>query len=205
MRKTVVALVAVASVLAAAAPAWAHEEITPKQFPTGQPTFFMLSAANEQKADLTKVTLTAPKGVAFGATTREPPGWTVNRTDAAITWTGGAVKPDTFEQWGYEIDSADQPGALTYRVTLGFADGKSDDVNVVVTAVAPGSTATTIATTPATTAKPSSSSSTRANVALGLGAVALVASLVALGLAARKRANGGAAAASGGTGAKQDW
>jgi hypothetical protein len=223
MRKTVAVLVAVAAVLSAAAPAWAHEEINPKQFPTGQPTFFMLSAANEQKADLTKVTLTAPKGVAFGATTKEPPGWTVNRADDVITWTGGAVKPDTFDQWGYEIESADQPGVLTYKVTLGYADGKSDDVNVAVTAVAPG-TATTAAPAPAggattiaapettAAAAPVKSSSgnaarTRANVALGLGAVALVASLVALGLAARKRANGGGAApaAAGGTGAKQDW
>ncbi|MCU1448088.1 MAG: hypothetical protein JWP02_258, partial [Acidimicrobiales bacterium] len=101
MRKTIVVLAAVAAVMAVATPAWAHEEINPKQFPTGQPTFFMLSAANEQTADLTKVTLTAPKGVAFGATTHEPQGWTVNRTDAVITWNGGAVKPDTFEQWGY--------------------------------------------------------------------------------------------------------
>jgi uncharacterized protein YcnI len=223
MRRIVAVLVAAAAVVAAAAPAWAHEEISPKQFPTGQPTFFMLSAANEEKADLTKVTLTAPKGLPFGSTTHEPSGWTVNRTDEVITWTGGAVKADTFEQWGYEIEGADQPGTLTYKVTLGFADGKSDDVNVVVTAVAPGTTATTaatpspaggattIATTAETTAAPARSSAgnaarTRANVALGLGAVALVASLVALGLAARKRANGAAApAASGGTGAKQDW
>ncbi|MCU1448004.1 MAG: hypothetical protein JWP02_174, partial [Acidimicrobiales bacterium] len=132
----------------------------------------------------------------------------------------GAVKPVTFEQWGYEIDSADQPGVLVYKVTLGFADGKSDDVNVQVTAVAPGTSATTvapvgggttIATTETTVAAPAKSSSAsgaraRANVALGLGAVALVASLVALGLAARKRANGGTAApASGNAGAKQDW
>jgi uncharacterized protein YcnI len=223
MRKTVATLVAVAALLSAGAPAWAHEEINPKQFPTGQPTFFMLSAANEQKADLTKVTLAAPKGVAFGATTKEPPGWTVNRADDVITWTGGAVKPDTFEQWGYEIESADQPGVLTYKVTLGYADGKSDDVNVAVTAVAPGTTATTAAapipgggatttlgTAAAAPAKASSvnAARSRANIALRLAAAALVASLVALGLAARKRANGGTAAppaASGGTGAKQDW
>ena len=180
-------------------------------------------AANEQKADLTKVTLTAPNGTPFGATTHEPSGWTVNRTDQAITWSGGAVKPDTFETWGYEIDSADQPGTLTYKVTLGFADGKSDDVNVQVTAVAPGTTpttavtptpaggATTIATT-ASTAAPAKSSSgsaarTRANIALGIGAVALVLSLVALGLAAQKKRNGGSAApaAAGGSGQKQDW
>jgi uncharacterized protein YcnI len=198
----------VLTTLLAASPAWAHEEINPKSFPTGAPTFFSLSASNEQKADLTKVTLTAPAGVNFGATTKEPPGWTLSKTDSVLTWTGGAVKPDKFEQWGYEIDSADQPGNLTYKVTLGFADGKSDDVNVVVTAVAGGTTATTAATalgssaTPTTVVKatgPIKKDEGRANAALGIGIAALVLALVAGGLALRRR-NGTVAAAP-----EQDW
>ena len=198
--------------------AWAHEEITPKTFPTGKPTFFTLTAANEEKVDLTKVTLNAPQGLAFGATTHEPPGWSVNRTDAQITWTGGTVKPDEFETWGYEIEGADQPGTLPYKVTLGFADGKSDDVEVDVKATgaaksaAPGVTKAG-AKTKVTTAKKagaaktaasrtssSSGSSTTANVALGLGAAALVVSLVALALIARRP---GPAAAPGGQ--RQDF
>jgi uncharacterized protein YcnI len=220
VRKSIVFLAVLAAVLAAAVPAFAHEEINPKQFPTGQPTFFTLTAANEQKANLVKVTLTSPKGVSFGATTHEPQGWTVNRTDSVITWSGGAVKPDEFEQWGYEIDSADQPGTLTYKATLGYADGKSDDVNVQTTAVAAGTIPTTAApaggpvttaaaggTTATTAAKSGAGSSarSRANIALGLGVVALVASLVALGLAARKRGNGSVAQPSAGGGQKQDW
>ena len=220
VRKTAVLLAVVAGMLALAAPAFAHEEINPKQFPTGTPTFFTLSTANETKADLTKVALTSPKGVSFGSTTKSPPGWTADASDSVITWAGGAVKPDQFEQWGYEIDSADQPGTLTYKVTLGYSDGKTDDVNVQITAVAAGTTATTVpggavttaptsGTTTATTEAKSSSGSqarTRANIALGLGIVALVASLVALGLAARKRGGPDAAApAAAGGGEKQDW
>ena len=204
MRKAVVFLAVLAAVLTAAVTAFAHEEINPKQFPTGQPTFFTLTAANEQKVDLVKVTLTSPKGVTFGATTHEPQGWTVNRTDSVITWSGGAVKPDEFEQWGYEIDSADQPGTLTYKATLGYADGKSDDVNVQTTAVAgSGTTATTA--TPTAKSGTGNSARSRANIALGLGVVALVAALVALGLAARKRGNGTAAPATASRGQKQDW
>ena len=143
VRKTVVFLAAVTAVLAAAMPAFAHEEITPKQFPTGQPTFFTLSAANEKEVDLNKITIAAPSGVKFGEATRESPGWTVNKGDTSITWSGGAVKPAHFEQWGYEIEGADQPGTLTYKVTLGFTDGKTDDVNVQTTAVAGGAAPTT--------------------------------------------------------------
>src|SRR5947207_8405448 len=109
MSRAAVLVVAAAVVLMTAGPATAHEEITPKSFPTGQPTFFTLSAANEETADLVKVVLHAPAGVGFGSTTREPAGWTVIRTDDTITWTGGAVKPDHFENWGYEIEGADQP------------------------------------------------------------------------------------------------
>ena len=217
VRKTVVFLAAVAAVLAAAVPAFAHEEITPKQFPTGQPTFFTLSAANEKEVDLNKITIAAPSGVKFGEATRESPGWTVNKRDTSITWSGGAVKPAHFDQWGYEIESADQPGTLTYKVTLGFTDGKTDDVNVQTTAVAAGTAPTTVAagggavtteatgTTPAAKAGGGSSARSRANIAIGLGAVALVAALVALGLAARRRANGSAAPTTAGGAEKQDW
>jgi uncharacterized protein YcnI len=221
VRKTVVFLATVAAVLAVAAPAFAHEEINPKQFPTGTPTFFTLSAANEKQVDLNKMTLAAPSGVNFGSSTRSPAGWTVNRTDTVITWTGGAVKPDQFDQWGYEIEGADQPGTLTYKVTLGFSDGSSDDVNVQTTAVAAGTTPTTVAsssgavTTAATSATTAtteaksgggSAARTRANIALVLGAIALVAAITALVLAGRKRGGAGpSATAAAGGGQKQDW
>jgi hypothetical protein len=209
----------VGAVLAVAIPAVAHEEISPKQFPTGTPTFFTVSAANEKEIDLNKITLTAAPGVKFGEATHEPAGWTVNKTDTVITWSGGAVKPAHFEQWGYEIEGADQPGTLTYKVTLGFTDGQSDNVNVQTTAVAAGTTPTTTATTggAVTTAAATTTATTeaakgggssarsRANIALGLGAVALVASLVALGLAARKRGTGAGASSTAGGGEKQDW
>ena len=125
-----------------AVPASAHEQIDPSSFPVGKPTFFTLRAANEEKADLTKVVLTAPKDLPFGTTTQEPAGWTVNTTEAVITWTGGAVKPDAFDQWGFEIEGADQPGTYTYTVAMSFADGKTSNVKVPVTAVAAGASRT---------------------------------------------------------------
>ncbi len=75
------AALAAAFVAGLAGPAQAHEEINPKTFPTGQPTFFKLTAANEQKVNLVKIVLHAPAGTPFGATTHSPPGWTVTATD----------------------------------------------------------------------------------------------------------------------------
>ncbi len=215
----VATLVAVAGV---AAPALAHEEINPKTFPTGQPTFFTLSAANEETANLVKIVLHAPAGLAFGSTTRTPTGWSVTRTDDTVTWTGGAVKPDTFDTWGYEIEGADQPGTLAYKVTLSFADGKSDDVEVDVNAVAPaatgaggapGAAATTVttgATTPTTEDDEaagggrSDSGSGTAKAALAVAIAALLVAAGALAVGSRRR-RPGATGGGGGAGAAQDW
>jgi hypothetical protein len=214
---------AAAVVAGLAAPALAHEEINPKSFPTGQPTFFTLTAANESKANLVKIVLKAPAGTPFGETTRSPTGWTVAATDDTITWTGGAVKPDNFDTWGYEIDSADQPGTLAYKVTLGFADGKNDDVEVDVNATVPGATGSGAAagassTTVTTAAAPAGSAAGgtggggsddgKAKAALALSIVALVVAAVGLALGARRRpapAGGGGAGGPADGGVGQDW
>jgi hypothetical protein len=222
----VVAAVAAVAVVAQAAAASAHEEINPKTFPTGQPTFFTLTAANEGSANLVKIVLHAPAGVAFGTTTRSPTGWSVARTDDTITWTGGAVKPAAFELWGYEIEGADQPGSLPYKVTLGFADGKTDEVEVDVNAVAPGSTGSPSASTVTTgaaapaAATPAaggtadsgdrggdsdSGASGQAKAALAIAIVALLVAAGALAVGGRRRRGPGAAGGGGGAGAAQDW
>src|ERR1044071_8924419 len=94
LRSVFVSALAALGVIATAAPALAHEEINPKTFPTGQPTFLTLTAANEATADLIKIVLRAPAGLGFGEATRSPAGWSAASTDDTITWTGGAVKHD---------------------------------------------------------------------------------------------------------------
>jgi uncharacterized protein YcnI len=226
LRPTVVATVAMlAAVLVSAGTASAHEEISPKTFPTGQATFFTLTVANEASVDLVRVALRAPAGVAFAEATRSPTGWAAAATDDTVTWTGGAVKPHTFESWGFEIGGADQPATLTYRVTLGYAGGETDEHEVEVTATAPGTggtaspatTASTAATatsaTPPTTAAASPENSSDrdsgpATAALVISIVALVLAVGALFAGRRRgagpapnRAPGGETAA----GAAQDW
>ena len=198
----------------AAAPAWAHEEIAPATVATGQPTFMTLLSANETRSALNKLTLTAPSGVTLGAATRQPEGWTAEKSERAITWTGGSVAPGSFEEWGFEIEPVDQPGELRFRVASAFASGSTDTHTVIVTAGAGGASSpatseptVTVGTAPegeddTTTssdaaAAPASSgdgsdSSGRANVAMGLAGAALLLSLVALVAALRSaRGHGG--------------
>lgn len=184
------------------APAVAHEEINPKTAVVGKPTFFQLSAANEKKVGLTKITLHAPANLPFGATTHSPAGWHADVTASTITWSGGTVAPDAFETWGFEIEGADQAATFTYKADLGFADGSSDSVDVPITAVADGATTTTTsgaattatsagatATTSATTNPAGATSSKQSDgTARGIGVAALVLSLLALTLVAIRRA-----------------
>lgn len=222
-RLAVATLAATVTVLAMAAPASAHEEIVPGTVRTGTPTFLTLGAANEMASDLTRITLEAPPGLALGTATREPVGWTANRTDAAVTWSGGAVKPQHFEQWGFEIEGANQPGLLTWHVTLAFADGSTTKADVVITAEASGVTApttvagvttpTTVAGAPAPAPAPATTEAPVASIpssggsgngvatgALALAGVALLAAVAALAVALDGRKAGTAT-----TGDDQDW
>src|SRR3954452_12320770 len=186
---------AVALAVVGAAPALAHEEIRPNTIQTGKPAFFTLFAANEKQADLTKVVVTAPAGTKLGETTQSPAGWAATTTDSSVTWTGGKAAPNTFEQWGFEIDGADQPGTLNFKVTM--TAGDSEDVTVPVTVVAAGgatgptSTVTTTTgssvsaapTTPPATAaigQVVEKSSSKANTAFILAIIASVIGLIDL-------------------------
>lgn len=185
----------------------AHEEISPATVPTGRPVFLTVSAANERRVDLTKLTLTAPQGLTFGGTSREPSGWTAARTADVITWTGGAVPPGRFEQWGFELEAIDQPGAPAFRVSAEFADGLADTHQVVLTvaadtgtpvplaATAPGTTPATTVQAPATTAATAAAPTTAADDGDGdgqgtLATVSLVVALAALVLSVVAMARG---------------
>jgi hypothetical protein len=197
------AAVGLAFVALAAGPATAHEEITPHTAVVGKPTFLQLTAANEKKVALNKVTLHAPAQLPFGTTTRSPAGWHAAVSETAISWSGGTVAPDAFETWGFEIEGADQAATFTYKVDLGFADGTSDSVDVPITAVADGATTATTSggSTTITSGGGSSTSAATATTAAAasrktkgsdgtartLGIVALVVSLLALLLAATRR------------------
>ncbi len=219
VRPVAAVVMGLATVVAAAVPAWAHEEINPNSVPTGKPAFFILTAADEKTVALTTITLTAPPGVPFGTTTHQPAGWTVKRGDDAITWSGGQVAPDNFQQWGFEIEGADQPGVLGYKVTLGFADGTSEDAQVDVTAVTPAAgepsatsatgASPTTATTPSSGAKAEAedadSAEGRANTALAVAIVAGVLALTGVGLGLRRERGSTPDAADADAEGGQDW
>ena len=232
LRYALVPALAVAAVAALAAPAFAHEEITPKTIPTGQPAFLSLTSANEASSDLVKIVLKAPANVGLGEATRSPAGWSATVGGNTATWTGGALKPATFETFGFEVEGPDQPGTLTFTVTSSFANGRTDEHEVEIAAAAPGAgggstpptaatatsatTATTVAPTSPTTATAagdadgdadgaSDGASGTARAALAVSIVALVLAAGALATGARGRRRSGSPGGDSTPGAAQDW
>jgi len=174
-----------------AGPALAHEEITPTSIQTGTPTFLTLAAANEGEAPITKVEVIFPGGAEVGETTRSPAGWKASRTESGVAWTGGKVAPETFEQWGFELEGADQPGTLTFTVTLTAGD-ESEQVRVPITAAAKGAGTTPAAPSTTSAALASadadaSSSQGRATLAVWLAIGGLLLGLAALIVAVGRR------------------
>jgi hypothetical protein len=211
-RAIAAAATAATTVFVLASPAWAHEEINPKVVATGAPVFLSLTAANEASADLTKIVLTAPRGIAFGEATRSPAGWTADHTATTLTWSGGKIAPETFETFGFELDNVPQPGTLAFGVAL-TAGSNTEQVTVNITAAAGGgasvpTTATTAAsgstttvatapvppaTIPASVAKSIDKADDKATTATILAAVAIGLAVIGIVLAialrgARRRA-----------------
>lgn len=203
IRRLIAAALAGAALVGLGGPARAHEEISPETFPIGRSAFLTLIAANESSSDVVRIVLRAPPGLAFGTATRSPAGWTAAVSGTTITWTGGTLKPRTFEAYGFETEGADQPGPFTYEVTSTNAAGRDDTHEVQVTAVAPGGGGSSAGTAPPpnppTTATPPAVSPTTEVAApadedsdgSGLATAALAVSIVALLVAGAALLRGG--------------
>lgn len=206
MRKSLAGALLALALALTAGPAWGHEEMSPATIPTGTANFVMLQVANEARGEMSRLTLTAPENVNFGDATRQPAGWTADKSEKVITWTGGALAPGAFDAWGVELEAVDQPGPLRFRVASSSGGGSPSASTVEIAAVAPGAAPTTAAPAVTVTAAETAGSTTtvataaagpatdsdgggssRANLALVVGALALALSLVALAAALRGR------------------
>ena len=213
-RSPLVIAVAALAIVAAAAPALAHEEVDPKTITVGEPAYLSLTVANEKEVNLVKVRLDAPSGVEFGTALEGKDEWATTRSAGRMVW-DGKVEPEHFESFRFETEAPDQPGTLAYMVTLSYADGQSEQHEVDITAApaatgstSPSPTTVTSPATPTTAAAARTGSESDSGTAKTALAVSIVALLVAAGaLAVAARRSGGNRAPDGrtGAGAAQDW
>lgn len=208
-------LIALAGLLAFAAPASAHIQVRPALVAPGDPVLFEVIVPGERDAHTVEVTLQVPKDVlpfSFEAS----PGWTRTNNEASdgsiktITWKGDLAE-DGFARFSFLASTPEQAGEIAWKAIQTYDDksvvrwiGEPDSENpAAVTTVsesaprqnAGGEGAENAKEAPAAkataTASPARTSTSAEDdgdspLPLILASIALVAALAALGLALRR-------------------
>lgn len=180
--RLLVGAAAVAAALAAASTAWAHAEISPPVTLSKHLQLFTLAVPTEkQSAVTTKVQLTLPSG--FGIDSFVPsPGWRrqVQQSGSggaavvqSVTWSGGRTPTGEDSVFQF-LATPSSSNSYTFKVQQSYSDGS------IVDWTGPESSDTPAPVVEAKSSLGGGGTSTLDYVALGLGAAALVISLVAL-------------------------
>jgi uncharacterized protein YcnI len=86
-----------------AAPAWAHVEVQPSQAVKGEDATLAFRVPNEEdKANVVKLQVLLP-GAVKDVTTRPLAGWTATVDGSTITWSGGQIHPQQFEEFALAL------------------------------------------------------------------------------------------------------
>ena len=173
--------------------AFAHVIVTPGQVGVGQELTFNVSVPNERTTPVTSVKLDIPDGVTSVVPT-EKPGWTIttqqsNNTITAITWTG-SMPVGLRDDFSFSAQVPANPTELDWKAYQTYGDGTvvhwdqqpagSDDS----TGDAGPYSVTQVVDDIGTPTASGLSASTTADIALGVGIVAL---FVAVFAALRRR------------------
>ena len=119
---------AAAAVLAAAAPAQAHVQVTPTEAAPGDPVVFEVLVPGETDAHTTEVSLQIPKDV-LPFSFEEVPGWkrTVEQGDdgsvSVVRWRG-RMATDGFVKFGFLASTPEQEGELVWKAVQRYDDGE---------------------------------------------------------------------------------
>jgi uncharacterized protein YcnI len=134
---------ALVAVLALASTAGAHVTLQPEEAPAGGFTRLDLRVPNERdNADTTKIDVQFPPG--FLSVSYEPvPGWDIKITKrkldkpveqfgeqvteevGRVTFTGGAIRPGEFQDFGLSLAVPDKPGStVTFKAIQTYSNGE---------------------------------------------------------------------------------
>jgi uncharacterized protein YcnI len=201
------AVAAVGAALVLAPVGLGHVTVNPNQATAGSFSRFAVRVPTERDADTTKVSMQLPEGLFFVSfqpkegwtrevkmATVDPPveifGTEYTERVAEVTWSGGKIGPGEFDEFGMSARMPDAeagtelvfPAVQTYSSGevvrwIGEPDAETPAPRVTIEAAAEEETSSSS----------SDDSDTVGYVALGVGVVALVAGLAALGLSFRRR------------------
>lgn len=221
----------ICAVVVVGGPAWAHVSITPESAPKGSFTVLSFNVPNEEAtANTTQVVIVFPTDHPIGdASVEAIPGWTVKvekkqldkpiQTDegevteavSRVTWSGGTIEPERFQQFTVEVGLPDDADSLEFKALQTYDDGtvvswieptpaggaEPDHPAPVLPLTEAATTPTTAATSPTTTGTAASkdvakkddvdSAKTLGIVGVIVGAVGLIVAIGAIVMSRRPR------------------
>ena len=182
----------------------AHVEVTPKTSPTGEEETYTMKVPSEKDIPTTKITLKLPKGVEFDSY-QLVPGWNFTTqkdakgevTSISFETTGEGILPEQFQQFIFAAKNPDQVGQVPWDVYQYYKDGsivewtgdegsKSPHSITDILKESSGQMPGMTIKEPKET-KTATTTTNNNSVPLILSIVAVLLSLVATGLAFRKR------------------
>ncbi|HVV35082.1 MAG TPA: YcnI family protein [Acidimicrobiales bacterium] len=212
MRKSLLCLVALGLVVLGATPALAHVTVDPSSAASGASdvTLRFRVPNEEDNSTTSKVELFLPTDHPIaGVAVEAAPGWTVTtettklakaiHTDdgditdvvSKVTWDGGSIGAGQFAEFTIEAGALpDDTSSLVFKAVQTYANG--DVVRWIDVPTSSGAEpehpapTLKLTTTPASSTK-SNANKKRADIALGLGLVAVIISAVATGIAVSGR------------------
>ena len=114
-------------ILATAGVAWAHVVVSPKEAPANSYQKFVVSVPTEKDIPTTEVRVEVPEG--FTVTGVQPvPGWQHEferdgGTITAITWSGGKINPEEFQEFALQARTPKETGDYAWRAFQTYEDG----------------------------------------------------------------------------------
>src|SRR4051794_29923749 len=189
-----VLLLSACLVLTTAGVAWAHVVVTPEEAPAGSYEKFSVSVPTEEDIPTTGVRVEVPEG--FTVTGVQPlPGWQYEferdgGVITAISWSGGEIAPEEFQEFRFQTRTPEDTGEFAWKAFQTYEDGSvvewtgepdSEEPASVVEIVSSNAQADEhSAGNQGGEQQGSGFTLVAAYAGLGLGAVALVVSLLAL-------------------------
>ena len=184
--KTLV-LAAGASLIVATSAA-AHVTLNPEKAPAESFSRFVLRVPTEEDVPTVRLSVQLPEGLEVRFQPKE--GWERTQSGRVVTWSGGEISPDEFDEFGLSFQVPNTPGeTLTFPATQTYANGTvvrwiggpdSEEPAPALSIEAAASESP--APTTMTEATESEDDDMSENLALGFGIAGLAAGLLALGV-----------------------
>ena len=120
-------ILSVGAMLAVSAPAWAHVVVSPEVVTAGDYETLTVSVPTEKEIPTTKIPVVVPEGfllsgvqpVAGWEHTFEEDGGVVR----AVTFSGGEIRPQEFQQFLLQAQAPDKPGEYPWKAFQTYEDG----------------------------------------------------------------------------------